>query len=134
MSAFATAEAFGIVASALGLVSVLKEIKTGIDILQQICDNAGKVPIQIQSLNDDLGYLLLVLEELGRRFGIDHPILRHCEKSCEDVASRLMTLKGKITKLQSSKLKQFKLALRALKVDVEELQTSLTRAKANISL
>ncbi|KAH6695764.1 hypothetical protein F5X68DRAFT_272982 [Plectosphaerella plurivora] len=128
------AEVFGVVAGALGLVSVVKEIKNGINTLQQIRDKAGKVPSQIQSLTDDLEFLLIVLEELAKRHGPEHPILQHCKTCCDDVASRLTLLQEKIPRLQGSKLKQFKFAMRGLKVDLEDLHVSLTRAKANMSL
>lgn len=128
------AEVFGVVAGALGLVSVVKEIKNGINTLQQIRDNAGMVPSQIQSLTDDLEFLLIVLEELAKRHGPDHPILQHCKTCCNDVASRLTQLQEKIPRVKGSKLKQFKFAMRGLKVDLEDLQISLTRAKANMSL
>ncbi|WKT50771.1 hypothetical protein QSH57_015741 [Fusarium oxysporum f. sp. vasinfectum] len=130
------AEAFGIAAGAVGFVSLLLQITSGINKLRAITNSAEAAPDQIQSVMRELDFLVHVMQEANDKAPsqID-PLLQHCQTSCDQVVRDLDALnkiletgskcsaKGKVSRI---------LAFRHWKENVEDLRRDIDGAKMNL--
>ncbi|EGU72957.1 hypothetical protein FOXB_16545 [Fusarium oxysporum f. sp. conglutinans Fo5176] len=130
------AEAFGIAAGAVGFVSLLVQITSGINKLRAITNSAEAAPDEIQSVMRELDFLVHVMQEANDKAPsqID-PLLQHCQTSCDQVVRDLDAL-NKILETGSKRNAKGKvsriLAFRHWKENVEDLRRDIQGAKLNL--
>ncbi|KAI7759836.1 hypothetical protein LZL87_009159 [Fusarium oxysporum] len=130
------AEAFGIAAGAVGFVSLLVQITSGINKLRAITNSAEAAPDEIQSVIRELDFLVHVMQEANDKAPsqID-PLLQHCQTSCDQVVRDLDAL-NKILETGSKRNAKGKvsriLVFRHWKENVEDLRRDIQGAKLNL--
>ncbi|KAH6974327.1 hypothetical protein BKA56DRAFT_645492 [Ilyonectria sp. MPI-CAGE-AT-0026] len=115
------AEAFGIAAGAVGFVSLLIQVTSGINKLRDITNSADVAPAELDSLMHELDFLVNVMREANARAPSQNDvILQHCQANCDQV---VRDLEGKVFGI---------LAFRHWKGNVEVLHRSIQAAKLNL--
>ncbi|KAG4269225.1 hypothetical protein FPRO04_12100 [Fusarium proliferatum] len=130
------AEAFGIAAGAVGFVSLLVQITSGINKLRAITNSAEGAPVEIQSVMRELDFLVHVMQEANDKAPskID-PVVQHCQTNCDQVVKDLEDL-NKILEAGSKGSARGKVsrivAFRHWKEKVENLERDIQGAKLNL--
>ncbi|KAF5652102.1 nacht and ankyrin domain protein [Fusarium sp. NRRL 25303] len=130
------AEAFGIAAGAVGFVSLLGQITSGINKLRDITSSAEAAPDDMQSVMRELDFLVHVMQEANDKAPLRvDPALQHCQTNCAQVVKDLDALnkileagsksnaKGKVSRI---------VAFRHWKNNVESLRRDIQGAKLNL--
>jgi hypothetical protein len=130
------AEAFGIAAGAVGFVSLLGQVNSGINKLRAIIHSAETAPDEIQSVARELEFLFHFMQEAHDKTPakID-PVLQHCQTNCDQIVKDLDDL-NKILEAGSKANARGKVsrivAFRDWKDKVENLERSIQGAKLNL--
>jgi hypothetical protein len=132
------AEAFGIAAGAVGFVSLLIQVTSGIDKLRNITNSAKAAPAELDSLMRELDFLVHVMREANHKgHSQKDVILQHCQASCDQVVRDLEVL-NKVLETGSKsnvKGKVFEiLNFRHWKGNVEVLHRNIQAAKLSLIL
>lgn len=130
------AEALGIAAGAVGFVSLLIQVTSGIDRLRDITNSADAAPAELDSLMRELDFLVRVMREANDKAPSQNDIiLHHCQASCDQVVRDLEVLNKMLAtgSKRNVKGKVFGiLAFRHWKGNVEVLHRNIQAAKLNL--
>ncbi|KAH7007456.1 hypothetical protein EDB80DRAFT_457730 [Ilyonectria destructans] len=130
------AEAFGIGAGAVGFVSLLIQVTSGINKLRDIANSADAAPAELDSLMRELDFLVHVMREANDKAPSQNDvILQHCQANCDQVVRDLEVLNKMLAtgSKRNVKGKVFAiLAFRHWKGNVEVLHRNIQAAKLNL--
>ncbi|WJG35726.1 uncharacterized protein FOBCDRAFT_186319, partial [Fusarium oxysporum Fo47] len=130
------AEAFGIAAGAVGFVSLLVQVTSGINKLRDITNSADAAPAEINSLMRELDFLVHVMREANDKAPSQKDlILQHCQTNCDQVVRDLEVLNKMLAtgSKRNVKVKVFGiLAFRHWKGNVEVLHRNIQAAKLSL--
>lgn len=131
------AEAFGVVAGAAGLVSLLIQVNSGIDTLRDIRQQAHSAPTEVASITSELQFIAKLMEGVVERGPpSDASIMGHCQSSCTALVAKLDNMKNKFfdTPKKGPKRLMQQFNFRHWKEDVEALQRCIDTAKLSLVL
>ncbi|KAH8666272.1 hypothetical protein BGZ61DRAFT_538455 [Ilyonectria robusta] len=130
------AEALGIAAGAVGFVSLLVQVTSGINKLRDITNSADAAPAELDSLMRELDFLVHVMREANAKAPSQNDvILQHCQANCDQVVRDLEVLNKMLATGSKRKVKGkvfVILAFRHWKGNVEVLHRNIQAAKLNL--